>query len=113
MNVDINQEEIGDLDETQNANHSPATNQDLHIANMQQIPEDLELNEPDEPASVPGCLPNYNIINKPSSINWGKRSDGSTVHISSSIISDAYNEITTWRKNVFLVPLWQNRKGFH
>ena len=34
----------------------------------------------------------------------GIRSDSSLIVIATSIISDAYNEIVTWRKNVFLVP---------
>jgi hypothetical protein len=37
-------------------------------------------------------------------INWGKGSDGRTIVISTSDITDAYDEITTWKKNVFLVP---------
>ena len=37
-------------------------------------------------------------------INWAKRSDGNAIVISTSLITDAYNEIASWRKNVFLVP---------
>ena len=37
-------------------------------------------------------------------VNWAKRSDGNAIVISKSLITDAYNEIATWRKNVFLVP---------
>ena len=54
--------------------------------------------------SVPGCLPDYFPTAEPSLINWGKRSDGSTIVLSSSTIINAYNEIVRWKKNVFLVP---------
>ena len=45
-------------------------------------------------------------------INWGKRSDGRTIFISISDITDAYNEITTWKKNVFLVPYGKTGRDF-
>ena len=35
---------------------------------------------------------------------WGKRSDASKIVLSSSTITNAYNEIVRWKKNVFLVP---------
>ena len=37
-------------------------------------------------------------------INWGRRADGSTITVYSSVITKAYDEITQWRKNTFLVP---------
>ena len=42
----------------------------------------------------------------------GDRSDGSTIAIPTSIITDAYNEISTWRKNVFLVPYGKVGRDF-
>ena len=45
-------------------------------------------------------------------INWGKRSDGNEIVISTSVITDAYNEIATWRKNVFLVPYGKVGRDF-
>ena len=45
-------------------------------------------------------------------INWGKRSDGRTIVISTSDITDAYDEITTWKKNVFLVPYGKIGRDF-
>lgn len=33
-----------------------------------------------------------------------KHTDGSEIVLQSSVIMDAYNEIMTWTKNVFLVP---------
>ena len=53
---------------------------------------------------MPGCRPEHNVVDMPSMITWGIRSDGSFIVIPTSIITDAYNEIVTWRKNVFLVP---------
>ena len=37
-------------------------------------------------------------------INWGKLSDDNAIVLSTSVITDAYNEIATWRKKVSLVP---------
>ena len=45
-------------------------------------------------------------------INWGKRSDGNAIVISTSVITDAYNEIATWRKNVLLVPYGKAGRDF-
>ena len=45
-------------------------------------------------------------------INWGKRSDANAIVISTSVITDAYNEIATWRKNVFLVPYGKVGRDF-
>lgn len=60
----------------------------------------------------PGCLPAYDTVHKPSTINWGKRSDGTAIIISASNIVDAYNEIVTWRKNAFLVPYGKIGRDF-
>ena len=53
---------------------------------------------------VPGCLPEYMEISRPHTFSWDRKSDGEIITISSSLIDSAYNEITTWRKNTFLVP---------
>ena len=53
---------------------------------------------------VPGCLPEYMEISRPHTVTWDRNSDGEIITISSSPIDSAYNEITTWRKNTFLVP---------
>ena len=45
-------------------------------------------------------------------INWGKRSDGNAIVISTSVITDAYNKIATWRKIVFLVPYGKVGRDF-
>ena len=54
--------------------------------------------------SMPGCLPDYFPTAGSPLINWGKQNDGSTIILSSSTITNAYNEILRWKRNVFLVP---------
>ena len=53
---------------------------------------------------APGCLPNYEAINAPSTFVWGQHGDGRTITVTLSTIDNAYNEISKWRKNTFLVP---------
>ena len=51
---------------------------------------------------VPGCLPEY--ISRLHTVTWDRNSDGEVTTIISSLIDGAYNRITTWRKNTFVVP---------
>ena len=76
-----------------------------------ELMKQIEQNDLDN-VSVLGCLPEHNVVDKPSMITWGTRSDGSLIVIPTSIITDAYNEIVTWRKNVFLVPYGKTGKEF-
>ena len=39
-------------------------------------------------------------------------SDGSVIMLNTSLIDRAYNEITTWQKNIFLVPYGKNGRDF-
>ena len=99
--------------EFQYVNLQTTRNQDLHTTNTLQIPGDAEHNQHNEDNTrVPGCLPEYNAVYKPSIITWGKRSDGSAITLSTSIIIEAYNEITAWRKNAFLVPYGKVGRDF-
>ena len=93
INTDLSiLEETGS--ESQYANLLASSNQDLHTASSPQIPGDLEQKEQGEHhLNSPGCHPEYNTIYKPSMINWGKRGDGNAIVISTSVITDAYNEI--------------------
>lgn len=43
-------------------------------------------------------------MSKPSSVYWGRKSDGAEIWLNTTAIVNAYNEVTTWRKNTFLVP---------
>ena len=61
---------------------------------------------------MPGSLPEYKAINTPSSFIWGRHSDGRTITVNASTIDNAYNEITKWRKNTFLVPYGKTEKDF-
>ena len=82
--------------ESQYANLLTTLCRDLHTTRTSQITGDKEQTEQGENnVSRPGCLPDYNTVNKPSMINWGKRSDGSAIAIPTAIITDAYNEIAT------------------
>ena len=61
---------------------------------------------------VPGRLPEYTEISRPHTVTWDRNSDGEIITISSSLIDDAYNEITTWRKNTFLVSYGKIGRDF-
>ena len=56
-------------------------------------------------------LPEYNPVNKPTMVEWGKDGNGAPILIQTSDITEAYNEIISWRKNVFLVP-WKLGRDF-
>ena len=81
---------------------------------MQQIPGDSPdqtaerqnrtIEESEDNCPALGFVPEYVSVCKPETIKWGKRIDGSEIILQTSVITDAYNEIVTWRKNVFLVP---------
>ena len=51
-------------------------------------------------------------INAPSTFVWGQHGDGRTITVSLSTIDNAYNEISKWRKNNFLVLYGKVGKGF-
>ena len=72
------EEIVNDL--PQYANLPTTTNQNLHTSSTPQIPGDIDQTEREkgDDGSVPGCLPEYNSVYKPSEIKWGKQSDGNT-----------------------------------
>lgn len=110
INENLNQNsEI--LSPSQYANSSATTlNQDLHMTNISMIPRESEQTQDIE--NSPGCLPQYKETFKHTTINWGKRSDGGDIILSTKIIIDAYDEIATWKKNVFLVPYGKIGRDF-
>ena len=57
-------------------------------------------------------LPEYNPLNKPTMVEWGKDGNGAPILIQTSDITEAYNEIISWRKNVFLVPYGKLGRDF-
>ena len=93
--------------ESGNAN-SPTRGLNLHSAEPQQIPEESRVTMgdwSDVSDDVPEGLPNYATVNLPAFINWGRNSDGKMITLTTATIDDAYNEVTTWRKNTSLVPV--------
>ena len=48
----------------------------------------------------------------PSSVYWGRKSDGAEIWLNTIAIAKAYNEVTTWRKNTFLVPYGKIGRDF-
>ena len=93
--------------EVEYATAQASQERNLHTASSLHVPGEPN-NEYSENnlnfTSYPGCLPDFKSIRKPSRLSWGKKDDGSITYITDTTIIEAYDEITTWRKNVFLVP---------
>ena len=67
---------------------------------------------PDVSDDVPECLPNYTTVNLPASVNWGRNyKGGGMITITTATIDNAYNEVTTWKKNT-LVPYGKTGRNF-
>ena len=99
--------EESQINEVEYATNQASPERNLHTTSPPLVPgeqnnECLENNI--DPNSYPGCLPKYTSVTKPSYLSWGRRKDGSIIYITDTTILDAYNVITTWRKNAFLVP---------
>jgi len=86
-------------DESRYANSQEKTRSYLHRVSTTEIPGDAEPAEQNDHdnKSVPGCLPGHHVVDKPSMVTWGIRSD---------------DEIVSWRKKVFLVPYGKFGRGF-
>ena len=112
---------------SQNANLEVNSNLDLHTDNdivqnshERQETEAVEAFEvindcPGEPHAgihEAGRLPDYVALDIPSITIWGRRADGSIITVNSSTIINAYDEITRWRKNTFLVPYGKVGRDF-
>ena len=90
--------------ESGNAN-SLTRGKNLHSAVPQQISEEIRVTMgdwPDVSDDVPEYLPNYTTVNLPTSVNWGRNSNGRMITLTTATIDDAYNEVTTWRKKHLL-----------
>ena len=108
--------------QNQNANETtPDT--DFHTARrlQPQLPEEtsptIEVNySASENASVevPECLPKYKALEIPCLFNWGLSHDGKMITdtVLTSTIDKAYDEISQWRKNTFLVPYGKTGRDF-
>ena len=103
----------------ENSNISlPLSNLDLHMYATRSL-EDGSANDPtgvESPSQdhfeMPGCLPNYEPVSMPSSVYWGRKSDQAEIRLNTIAIAKAYNEVTTWRKNTFLVPYGKIGRDF-
>ena len=114
--------------ESQSANSQETSFPDLHTTysnNVSEVSGEIKRNGTNTPTDnrsvnssneklndVPGCLPEYVEVNRPQLVNWNRNSDGELITIYSSLIDDAYIEITTWRKNTFLVPYGKKGRDF-
>ena len=52
------------------------------------------------------------VVYTPSTLNWGRNGNGVMITLNTSTIENAYDEITTWRKNTFLVPYGKTGRDF-
>ena len=106
----FNREEIER--ESQYANLHATSNQDLHTTSGTHNFLGDDQTERNENNAMLECLPEFNTVNKPFVIRWGKQSDETAIFYLTSDIIEAYDEITAWRKNVFLVPYGRAGRDF-
>ena len=86
----------------------------LHMSTVQ-LPEELQSDQSKRERlsdEVPGSLPECNTLHTPSSFVWGQYDEGRSIIVNVSTIENAYDEISKWRKNTFLVPLGKMGKEF-
>ena len=61
---------------------------------------------------VAGRLPEYESANGSMIFQWGHKLNGEIIWANTTTIHNAYNEITRWRKNTFLVPYGKIGRNF-
>ena len=59
-----------------------------------------------------GRLPEYTPADGLTTFEWGRNTNGGIIWMTTSTIANAYEEITRWRKNTFLVPYGKIGKEF-
>ena len=88
----------------------------LHVSSqhvtMGSVSHECSQNNNINSTTIPGILPKYTSVNKPSTLAWGRGKDGNIIYITDTTILEAYEEITTWKKNVFLVPYGKIGRDF-
>ena len=94
----------------QNANEA-FHDSDLNTTSTQ-FPEGTQITIDSPTVEIPGRLPEYNAVESPLSFCWGLSKDGSKIFIEKARMDNAYNEISQWRKNTFLVSYGKTRKEF-
>ena len=80
-----------------------------------QFPEELQSDQSKRERlsdEVPGSLPECNTLHTPSSFVWGQDDEGRSIIVNVSIIENAYDKISKWCKNTFLVPFGKTGKEF-
>ena len=128
VSIFVSQAEYSISQNAKNANSQETSFPDLHTINSNNVSEisgEIQRNGTNTPRDnmsenssnemlndVPGCLPQYVEVNRPQLVNWNRNSDGEIITIYSSLIDEAYTEITTWRKNTFLVPYGKTGREF-
>ena len=71
------------------------------------------INQPiDHDNNVAGRLPEYKPADGLITFQWGRNTNGGIIWMTTSTIVNAYDEITRWRKNTFLVPYGKIGKEF-
>ena len=91
-----------------------AAEPNLHIRTGQ-IPEERDESTGDSSEvgnDVLGWLPEFMAINTSPIVDWGLNGAAQAITVCVSSINDAYNEITTWCKNTFLVPYGKTGRDF-
>ncbi|CAH3115014.1 unnamed protein product [Pocillopora meandrina] len=85
----------------------------LHMSTVQLL-EELQSDQSKRERSdeVLGSLPECNTLHTPSSFVWGQYNEGRSIIVNVSTIENAYDEISKWHKNTFLVPFGKTGKEF-
>ena len=104
---------------SQNAN-SPTFYPNLHTTPISfpgeqraSIEDQAIINQPiDRDDNVAGRLPEYKPADGLTTFEWGRNTNGGIIWMTTSTIANAYEEITRWRKNTFLVPYGKIGKEF-
>lgn len=104
---------------SQNAN-SPTFYPNLHTTPISfpgeqraSIEDQTIINQPiDHDNNVARRLPEDKPADELTTFQWGRNANGGIIWMATSTIANAYDEITRWRKNMFLVPYGKIGKKF-
>ena len=117
VNCDAENNQNCDDQESHYANFSSTSTLDLHTPTALQVPEEQPINEHNDEfkdilcTELPGSLPEFTPANISQTIVWSQSSEN-VITVNSSEIDKAYDEITAWRKNSFLVPYGKTGRDF-
>ena len=117
VNCDAENNQNYDDQESHYANSSSTSMLDLHTPTALQVPEEQPINEHNDEfndilcTELPGSLPEFTPAKISRTIVWSQSSEN-VITVNSSEIDKAYDEITAWRKNSFLVPYGKTGRDF-